>query len=776
MRALRATLVVPTMLWLSFDVIGSLQVALFAVFGSFAALVLTTFGGSRRDKAKAHFGLAVVGSVGLILGTLASGSAWLAVLVTLAVAFAIYFGGMIGPYAASGATGVLLAYVIAVTSPGGTAAIPGRLAGWWLASAVSTLAVLTLSLRSPADRLRLSAAALARALGGHLRAAVDGSASEASRDATLAAKHELLALYDGTPYRPTGLAAPDLALGSLIGLLEWCTTLTCEALDAHLDLSGAAEPDLNLLAAASEALGSSGGCLEGQDDLPDLERVWRARLVSAAHLRGLTGDPVAVRRQADHAFHAQAIGVAASAAAADAMVAAGRVDADSVAARRHRWLAGQPGSAVAGDGIPGDSGSGDPVSGEPVSGDPVSGDPVSGDPVPGDPVSGEPVPGVTATAAGPRRRWRLALETRATIAADASVRSVWFRSSARAAIAIAAAVLVAKLTNVEHGFWVVLGTLSVLRTSAGATGSTALRALGGTALGFVVGAALLVGIGTDPVALWTSLVIAVLVAAYTPGTAPFALGQAAFTVTVVVLFNLLVPSGWQVGLLRVEDVAIGCAVSVVAGALFWPRGASGLVGDNLADAFRAGAAHLADSAAWVLGSKHAPGVFAAATAATIRLDDSVRSYLTEQGSKRLARDDLMTLTMSVLRLRLTAYSLASLPGLGAARGPAAGHPVGAAVRASLTRDADGLADFYVGLAAEVGKPGAAGSGQSPAVPSIAAPDQPDGPDQVCRTGAAHYHPEALWVRDHLSHLGSHSAALVGPAGRLAALRRRPWWR
>jgi uncharacterized membrane protein YccC len=323
----------------------------------------------------------------------------------------------------------------------------------------------------------------------------------------------------------------------------------------------------------------------------------------------------------------------------------------------------------------------------------------------------------------------------------------------------------------------VLGTLSVLRTSAGATGSTALRALGGTAAGFVVGAALLVGIGTGPVALWTSLVIAVLVAAYTPGTAPFVVGQAAFTVTVVVLFNLLVPSGWQVGLLRVEDVAIGCAVSVVAGALFWPRGASGLVGDNLADAFRAGAAHLADATAWVLGgTKHAQGVVAAATAASIRLDDAVRLYLAEQGSKRLARDDLRTLTMSVLRLRLTAQSLASLPGLSAARGPAAGHPVGAAVRALLTRDAGELADFYSGLAAEVAKPGAAGSGQSPAVPPIGAPDSPDGSDQVCRNGPAHYHPEALWVRDHLSHLGSHSAALIGPAGRLAALRRRPWWR
>ena len=129
----------------------------------------------------------------------------------------------------------------------------------------------------------------------------------------------------------------------------------------------------------------------------------------------------------------------------------------------------------------------------------------------------------------------------------ASVRSVWFINSVRGALALAAAVAVADLSSVQHGFWVVLGTLSVLRTNAASTGSTALRALGGTAIGFVIGGALLVAIGTSSTALWVALPIAVFVAAYAPGTAPFAVGQAAFTVTVAVLFNLLVPVGWKVG-------------------------------------------------------------------------------------------------------------------------------------------------------------------------------------------------------------------------------------
>ena len=207
----------------------------------------------------------------------------------------------------------------------------------------------------------------------------------------------------------------------------------------------------------------------------------------------------------------------------------------------------------------------------------------------------------------------------------ASVRSVWFLNSLRAAVALAAAVAVADVSGLQHAFWVVLGTLSVLRTNASATGSTALRALGGTVVGFVVGAALLIGIGTNPDALWAVFPVAVFVAAYAPGTTPFLVGQAAFTVTVVVLFNLLAPVGWTIGLLRIEDVAIGCGVSLAVGVLLWPRGVSSVVGDDLADAFRSGAAFLTQAVDWALSELMVPPAASiAAVSAGIRLDDAVR--------------------------------------------------------------------------------------------------------------------------------------------------------
>jgi Fusaric acid resistance protein-like len=724
-RAVRATIVIPSLFALALEVFHDPQMTLFATFGSFGALVLTSFGGTRRDKAVAYFGLAVAGSLAIIIGTLASSSAWLAAIVTVPVAFAIYFGGSAGPSAASGVTACLLAFVLPIASAGGVSTLPSRLEGWWLALAVSTASVLLLVTRPSGDQLRSQAASLATALAGLLEDDLGGGATAADREAALAAKHRLMDSFNATPYRPVGLAPADQGLANVIHLLEWCGTQIADTPPGLPPLSEAEAANRDLLAQSALALRQIGAVLSGQRADLDLEPIWRARLASARQLDRPADSAAVARRRADCAFRAESIGIAAAAAMGEAVIATRLATPGEVENQRRNWIANLPDGDA--DGAePGDRRAGDVL-----------------------------WLGTPARTAG-------------TILADASLRSVWFRNSIRGAIALAAAVAVAKVTNVEHAFWVVLGTISVLRTSASATGSTALRALAGTVAGFVVGAALLVGIGTTPAALWIAFPIAVLVAAYTPGTAPFVAGQAAFTVTVVVLFNLLVPAGWKVGLLRVEDVAIGCAVSLVVGFLFWPRGVSSVVGDNLADAFRSGGDYLGDAAGWALGDRRdRPERAVAAIAASGRLEDAVRAYLTEQGSKRLDKADLWALVMSATRLRLTAHSMASLP-----RRPKP-HGDDAGLHAALRRRLSGVTDAYHRLAAEVGKPGRAGPpggpGELPATAGPATNLRPDG-------AASAYWPEALWVGRHLDQLESHLGDVTGPAERLAELRRRQWWR
>ena len=188
MRTLRAVIVVPSLFALGLEGFGNLQLALFAAFGGFANLVVASFGGSRRDKAVAHLGLALTGSVGLIIGTAINGIDWLAVLVTIPVTFGIFFAGVAGPNAASGVIAALFPFVLSVATPGTVSMIPDRLAGWWLASAASTVAVLALSPPSPGDRLRAAAAGSARALAAALDAATGGTATPADHEACQAAK------------------------------------------------------------------------------------------------------------------------------------------------------------------------------------------------------------------------------------------------------------------------------------------------------------------------------------------------------------------------------------------------------------------------------------------------------------------------------------------------------------------------------------------------------------------------------------------------------------
>src|SRR5579862_2542016 len=76
MRAVRAVVVIPALFALTYEGFGNLQMALFAAFGGFANLVVASFVGSRRDKAFAHFMLALIGSIGLIIGTAVNGIQW----------------------------------------------------------------------------------------------------------------------------------------------------------------------------------------------------------------------------------------------------------------------------------------------------------------------------------------------------------------------------------------------------------------------------------------------------------------------------------------------------------------------------------------------------------------------------------------------------------------------------------------------------------------------------------------------------------------------------
>ena len=598
--AARAAIVMPAVFALADKVIKQPQTSVFAAFGSFALLVLADFSGPPRTRLLAYLGLAGVGAVYITLGTLCSRNAWLAAGAMVLVGFATLFAGVINGYFAAGSTAALLTFVLPVTLPVPNSAIPQRLEGFALAAGAGICALMLLwPPRRRADLQRQAAEAL-RAVADLLVADRETWAERArlARASVDALGRRLL----GAQHRPTGPTGPMAALASLPDELDWLLSFVTPEADAPLELACA--EDAEAMEAAAAVLRASAERLQGREGHPDFKRLEASRdAVAHALMRRLPELPVdtpvgEIPRALDAPFRIRALTYASRQAAAYGLLASGA------------------------EGTELDD----------------------------------------ADIAQPRPIQAAVEATERLTLAHASVRSVWFRNSLRGAVGLGIAVYIAQRTGLQHGFWVVLGTLSVLRSNALGTGRSIVGALAGTAIGLVVGALLVIGIGTHEAVLWIVLPIAVFLAAYAPRAISFAAGQAGFTIVLFLLFNIIQPVGWSVGLVRVEDVAIGFAVSLLVGLLFWPRGAAALLLDELAAAYARGADYVVATARRLSegDGDESAGAGRATEAALHRLDDAFRQYLAERSATTYNVEDVAALVGGAARVRRAAQSLAAL--------------------------------------------------------------------------------------------------------------------
>jgi uncharacterized membrane protein YccC len=182
--------------------------------------------------------------------------------------------------------------------------------------------------------------------------------------------------------------------------------------------------------------------------------------------------------------------------------------------------------------------------------------------------------------------------------------------------------------------------------------------------------------------LWAVLPVAVLLAAYAPRAISFAAGQAGFTVVLFILFNLIQPTGWKVGVVRIEDVAIGFAISLGVGLLFWPRGAASLLRENLASAYARSADYVVAMTRQLIdGNASSDEAEQASTMAVHQVEDAFRQYLADRSATSVGVENVATLVAGAARVRRAAQSLSAL--------------------GSIADDADGLSGCGENLDGEV---------------------------------------------------------------------------
>jgi uncharacterized membrane protein YccC len=731
-RATRAAIVMPSLFAIGDKVIGNPTMAYFLPFGSFAMLLLVDFTGSLADRLRAQFALGVACCVLVCLGTLVSQTTPAAVVLMAIVGFVVLFAGAVSSVLASATTALLLSFILPVSLPGPASEIPSRAGGWGIAAAVSLFAITLLWPAPTRNPIRARAIEACRALAGRLRAEIglirSDRRAEASPalDAAIASAAEatkaLESVFFGTPYRPTGLSTDQRAVVRLVDELRWLNEIIKLSVRVHAPMGsdGAVcavkEAAAEVLEQAAELLQTPKGSIAPlraaearlTEMLSALEQTTTGRLPQEeAAARDGSSEQVAaaIVSALDPSFRAQELSFVVGQIAGNVEYAA--------AAECRGWI---------------------------------------------DRVTGQQPAGFTGTLSSAGERAR----------AYARPTSSWLHNSLRGAAALALAVLVADVLSVQHGFWVVFGTLAVLRTNALATGQNMVRALVGTTLGFVVGGVIVYLVGTNTTVLWVLLPIVVLLAGFAPTAVGFAAGQAAFTMTLLLLFNLLDPVGWKIGLVRIEDVAIGGGVSLAVGLLFWPRGASRALGGSLSDAYDASVRYLSASVTYGLACCDAAGggwsvppqsEAADAAAAARRLDDTFRGYLTERGSKRLPLAEVATLVSGVAAVRLAADAILELW-----KGSGPGQGDRSAARRELAAAAERVKSWYEHFAA-----GLLGTENVPAplardqvadgrlVDAIAR-DLQDDDGTATETGV-----RVIWTGDHLDAVRRLQEMLVEPA-------------
>jgi uncharacterized membrane protein YccC len=629
-RAARTALIMPAMFALGSRVIGNPALATFAAFGSFAMLLLVDFSGPIKDRLLDQAALALACAVLICLATLASQTAWLSAVSMALVAFVVLFAGVVSSVLAGATTSLLLSFILPVTLAGPVASIPMRVAGWGLAAAASLPAIALLWPAPQRTPVRNAAIEACRAIAERLRAdiaymaGVGGPDAEKAHDLAIVRANDSVAAvqsrFFATPYRPTGLSTDARAVIRLVDELRWLNEIVLRATPKR----HSTRPAPNVWAvksAAAEVLDRAADLVDRpagpreplrqalsqmRSALAELERATVALLpAESAPLGTAESAAPGIVSSLDPSFRAQELSFVVAQIATNADFAA--------AAARRSWI---------------------------------------------DRLLGRQPEGLQGLLTAAHER----------AGAHVTRQSTWLHNSLRGAVALGLAVLVADLSSVQHGFWVVFGTLSILRSNALSTGQNIVSALLGTTAGFVVGGALVYLIGTNTALLWVLLPVAVLFAGLAPATVSFAAGQASFTLTLLILFNLLAPAGWKIGFVRVEDVALGGSVSLAVGLLFWPRGAAVALGRALAQAYSATASYLHHAVAYGVGRCDPSGPQPApprtqaldAAAASRRLDDTFRGYLSERGSKPAPLSEIAELVTGVTGIRLAADAILDL--------------------------------------------------------------------------------------------------------------------
>ncbi|MET9451259.1 FUSC family protein [Streptomyces cinerochromogenes] len=511
-RALRVTLVAAAGFYVFRYGLDRPVGATYALFTVVALGGLSRIPGTGRQRAAFIARLLPVCWVLVVVGTCLSVRTWSAVLGMLVVGFTLAFSAVGGPRPAGAAPGLQLLYILPSFPPYDPGSLGDRLLGstTGVALFVAAEALLLPERAPPSYRERAARAALVAERCAARLAAARGALTGTDIRAAQEAGQALRALSVPEAERPAGPGVRERAL-THTGLAIRTLLGRIARLPAVPD-DATARDVTAVLRSVARLAAAAAGCLRAGTTSPQAPR--EELLTARARLSAVSAGPPspgACLPPEVLRCHAAVLEVA------DAALAMGAA-ADLAVAGRHASVPLPPGRFW------------------------------------------------YATTPAPVLWWHRAR-------GHAGRRSVFFQNAVRMALALTAVRWVAGVDTLPHGFWAMLATLTLTRTTLGQTWSTVRLALAGTLAGALVSAGVLILVGSDT-AVYAVLLPVWMLCAFTVGPVRgVGWAQGMFTVLVALVFAQLAQPTWRLAEVRMLDVLVGSAIGAVFGVLAWPRGA-----------------------------------------------------------------------------------------------------------------------------------------------------------------------------------------------------------
>jgi len=548
-RALRVAIVVPLLYSVLQFGLGWSNAALPSAFAAFSLLSFADLGGPAKDRLRANLILVSVGVSLMAIGSVFGLWRWPAVIATAVVVFAISYASVLRGYFSAASTAAIVPWVFAATSTPALDQIPGRCIGWAIGGLVATAAAALIFPKHVTSELRVrlaeslaSSAAAIRALAQR-NSRSDASASDEQAVVAIGELVEsvqrLHEAYDGRMIRPGSGTKRDRALTLAIDeidrlkvvLTSWRFNVLMQMRPIDIEMSMRSADVLDECCAALNGAPNGVDAVALNADrerhLQDIERWVAGELDEPGDSEELT-----VRLEA--AFQVRVTSMTAQLAAIYVEGAVGDPAQRNKRARR---------------------------------------------------ASGSKEPRAQLTFSD-KRLFDPAVQARPMeqLRAQWSPHSPWLRTALRTSLALSITVLIVSLTGVQHGFWIPLGALVALKFDVSGTKKSAAQILIGTLSGFAIGSLLVLAIGYDVGLFWVLLPVTAFLAAFTPGAVSLVVGQASFTMFIIVLFGITDPASFKTGEIRIQDVLLGVLVSLGVSMLIWPRGITPMVYRRVSEA------------------------------------------------------------------------------------------------------------------------------------------------------------------------------------------------